>query len=382
MSTLPTVGIVGAGQLARMMYQASIPLGIPIRILAAREDDGAARIARNVTIGAPDSLEAMRQFASACDIVTFDHELVEPDHLHALEAEGHVLRPGAATAAAVTDKREQRAVMRRLGVPVPAHREVASIADIDAFASEHGWPVVLKTARGGYDGRGVWILRSSSDAADVVASLAGRPLLIEEFVRIDREIAVQVARRPGGDAVVYPVVDTVQRDGVFHESIAPADIDPSLAREAAEIARSIAEAIDCVGMLAVELFVANGRLLTNELAARPHNTAHYTIEGCAASQFENHLRAVCDLPLGATTLTAPAAATVNVFGPEDGSDPADRLDEALTIEGAHVHVYGKPARAGRKLGHVTVCGDDRAGVLARARAAAARLTGTASAVTR
>lgn len=382
MSALPTAGIVGAGQLARMMYQAAIPLGIPIRLLAAREDDGAARIARDVMIGAPDSLDALRSFAATCDIITFDHELVEPDHLRALESEGHVLRPGATTAAVVVDKREQRAVMRRLGVPVPTHREVASPVDIDAFAREHGWPVVLKAARGGYDGRGVWILRDSSEAGAVVASLAGRPLLVEEFVRIDREIAVQVARRPGGDAVVYPVVDTVQRDGVFHESIAPADIDPSLAHEAADIARSIADAIDCVGMLAVELFVAEGRLLTNELAARPHNTAHYTIEGCATSQFENHLRAVCDLPLGATTLTAPAIATANVFGPDDGSDPSERLDEALTIEGAHVHVYGKPARPGRKLGHVTVCGEDRGDVLARARAAAGRLAGAATAVTR
>ncbi len=386
MTRTPVVGIVGAGQLARMMYQAAIPLGIDIRLLAGRPDDSAALIAHNVTLGSPDSLDALRAFAATCGVVTFDHELVEPDHLRELEQAGHVLRPGAETAAIVVDKRQQRAAMRRIGVPTPDHAVVASIADIDALAARAGWPVVLKTARGGYDGRGVWFVANREQAIEVVESTVGRPMLVEQFVRIEREIAVQVARRPGGDAILYPVVETVQRDGVFHESIAPAAISPALAHEAEEIARSVADAIDCVGILAVEMFVANGRLLTNELAARPHNTAHYTIEGCETSQFENHLRAVCDLPLGATTLTASAVATVNVFGPADGSDPSDRLDEALSIKGAHVHMYGKPARRGRKLGHVTVCastrGDDRESTLARARAAAARLAGVSAPVAR
>jgi 5-(carboxyamino)imidazole ribonucleotide synthase len=367
------VGIVGAGQLARMMYQAAIPLAIPVRVLAARDDDGAARIARDVMIGQPDSLDDLRRFAATCDIVTFDHELVEPEHLRALEVEGVVLRPGAKTAAVVVDKREQRAVMQRLGAPTPPYREVTSHEDIESFAGEHAWPVVLKAARGGYDGRGVWICADASAASEVWSGMSGRPVLAEAFVAIESEFAVQVARRPGGEMVAYPAVDTVQRDGVFNESIAPASIPSSLDDEATGVAMRIAEAIDCVGMLAVEFFVAGGRLLTNELAARPHNTAHYTIEGCVTSQFENHMRAVSDLPLGATALTAAAVATANVFGPQDGSDPADTLADAMAIEGAHVHLYGKPPRAGRKLGHVTVCGDDRADVLERARAAAAIL---------
>lgn len=371
--TPPRVGIVGAGQLARMMYQAAIPLQIPVRLLAASAADGAALVARDVMIGRPDSLEDLRAFAAGCDVVTFDHELVEPDQLRALQAEGVVLRPGARTASVVVDKREQRRVMVELRAPVPPFAEGSSLEAVAAFAGEHGWPLVLKAARGGYDGRGVWICADAAVAGEVVTSMAGRPLIAEAFVEIERELAVQVARRPGGEMVVYPAVDTVQRDGVFHESIAPASIDAAIAAEAADVASRIAEAIECVGMLAVEFFVADGRLITNELAARPHNTAHYTIEGCVTSQFENHMRAVCDLPLGSTRLTAPFVATVNVFGPKDGSDAADTLADAMAVDGAHVHLYGKESRPGRKVGHVTVCGDDRDDVVARARKAAAML---------
>lgn len=368
---MPVVGIVGAGQLARMMYQAAIPLGIPVRVLAARADDGAAAVARDVMIGEPDSLDDLLRFAAGCDVVTFDHELVEPEHLRMLESKGAVLRPGAETAAVVVDKREQRAIMQRLGVPIPPSREVATPGDIAAFGREYGWPVVLKAARGGYDGRGVWICADVNAADGVWKEMSGRPLLAQAFVRIDSEFAVQVARRPGGEDVAYPAVDTVQRDGMFHESIAPSSLPAALATQAVEIAEAIAAEIGCVGMLAVEFFAVGGRVITNELAARPHNTAHYTIEGCVTSQFENHLRAVCDLPLGSTALIAPAVATVNILGADDGSDPADTLADMLTIDSAHVHLYGKSARPGRKLGHVTVCGSDREEALARARSAAA-----------
>lgn len=370
--TLPTLGIVGAGQLARMMYQAVIPLTIPVRLLAASSTDAAARVAHDVTIGAPDSLDTLRAFAASCDIVTFDHELVVPDQLLALEREGVTLRPGAATAAAVVDKRQQRAAMRRLGVPVPRHEEVRTTADALSFARSAGWPVVVKRARGGYDGRGVRIAHDEDDLVAVMRDLEGAPLLIEEFCDIEAEFAVQVARRPGGETVVYPAVDTFQRDGMFHESLAPSALPAAITAEASEIACAIAEELQCVGILAAEFFVVRGRVVTNELAARPHNTAHYTIEGCVTSQFENHVRAVCDLPLGSTELTAKAVATVNIVGAGDGTDPADTLPGMLTVEGAHVHLYGKVPRAGRKLGHVTVCAAERGEALARARVAAAR----------
>jgi 5-(carboxyamino)imidazole ribonucleotide synthase len=369
----PVVGIVGAGQLARMMYQASIPLAIPLRLLAADPTDSAARIAGDVTIGRPDSMDALRAFASACDVVTFDHELVEPDQLRTLEAAGVTLRPGAKTAAVVVDKREQRGALRRVRAPVPKYEEARALSDVTAFAASSGWPVVIKAARGGYDGRGVWIVRDEQEAGAVLDGLPGRPLLVEEYCDIDAEFAVQVARRPGGECVIYPAVDTVQHDGVFRESIAPSALPVSLTAQASEIALAIAKEIDSLGILAVEFFVAGGRLLTNELAARPHNTAHYTIEGCVTSQFENHLRAVCDLPLGSTALTAPAVATVNIFGPADGSDPANTLPDMLSIDDARVHLYGKRARPGRKLGHVTVCAATREDAIGRARAAAERV---------
>jgi 5-(carboxyamino)imidazole ribonucleotide synthase len=283
------------------------------------------------------------------------------------------LRPGAQTAAVVVDKREQRAALRRVGAPVPKYEEARALSDVTAFAASSGWPVVIKAARGGYDGRGVWIVRDEQEAAAVLDGLPGRPLLVEEYCDIDAEFAVQVARRPGGECVIYPAVDTVQHDGVFRESIAPSALPVSLTAQASEIALAIAKEIDCVGMLAVEFFVAGGRLLTNELAARPHNTAHYTIEGCVTSQFENHLRAVSDLPLGSTALTAPAVATVNIFGPADGSDPANTLPDMLSIDDARVHLYGKRARPGRKLGHVTVCAATREDAIGRARAAAERV---------
>ncbi|MBF6599996.1 MAG: 5-(carboxyamino)imidazole ribonucleotide synthase [Dehalococcoidia bacterium] len=371
--SVPIVGIVGAGQLARMLYQAAIPLAIPIRLLAASETDSAARVAHDAATGAPDSIEALRGFAATCDVVTFETELVEPDQLHALEAAGVVLRPSAATLTVAVDKREQRAAMRRVGAPVPLHQEARTMRAVTEFAASSGWPVVLKTTRGGYDGRGVWIVGDEDEARAVVEGLTGRPLLVEEYCDIDAEFAVQVARRPGGEMVIYPAVDTVQRDGVFRESLAPSSLDASRTSHAARIATAIASEIDCVGMMAVEFFVAGGRLLTNELAVRPHNTAHYTIEGCVTSQFENHLRAVCDLPLGSTALTAPAVATVNVIGPDDGSDPATSLAGMLGVESAHVHLYGKAARPGRKLGHVTVCADSGDEAMARARSAAERV---------
>jgi 5-(carboxyamino)imidazole ribonucleotide synthase len=375
------VGIVGAGQLARMLCQAAVGLGVTPRLLAADPIDSAALVDPDVLVGDPGSLAALRALAASCGVTTFDHELVDPDHLAALEAEGHVLRPGAATAAVVVDKRRQREVVGGLGLFQPAWRalptDVGEAADgVRAHAAEHGWPVVLKAARGGYDGRGVRVVAGPDDVDVAVASMGGAPLLVEEGIAIVVEVAVQVARRPGGEVVAYPVVETVQRDGICVEVVAPATVDPGVAAAADDAARRIAEAIGLVGLLAVELFVdGGGRVTVNELAVRPHNSAHHTIESCETSQFENHLRAVLDLPLGSPALRAPHAVMVNVLGPADGSDPADRLAAALAVPGAHVHLYAKGAKPGRKLGHVTVCGADADDVRDRARRAAAALVG-------
>jgi 5-(carboxyamino)imidazole ribonucleotide synthase len=277
------------------------------------------------------------------------------------------------------NKRLQRGRFADAGLPVPPFAVVTSAAEIRAFGAEHGWPVVLKAARGGYDGRGVWIGADEKSAVALAAELLeqGVELLAEQWVPIEQELAILIARRPGGETAVYPLVETVQVDGMCREVIAPASVAPKLAAEAARIAEAVAEISGVVGILAVELFISGGRVLINEIATRPHNSGHYSIEGCTTSQFEQHLRAILDWPLGSTALTAPAVVTVNVVGGPDGSEPASRLREALAIEGAHVHLYGKGARPGRKLGHVTVRGEDLTEVRARANEAAAILSGSA-----
>jgi 5-(carboxyamino)imidazole ribonucleotide synthase len=373
----PRVGIVGAGQLARMTVQAGISLGLTPWLLAASPRDSAALISPHVTIGLPNSSADLTAFAASCDVMTFDHELVDVAALRRLEAEGACLRPSADVMAVAQDKLRQRRDFGSLGLPVPAWRPVRGTPDVAAFASEHGWPVVLKARRGGYDGRGVWIAEDRTAAERVVARAAasGIELLAEAWVPIEREVAVLVARRPGGDAASYPVVETVQAEGICREVVAPAPVTPAVADEAGRIARRIAEALDVTGIMAVELFVTEGRVLINEIATRPHNSGHYSIEGCVTSQFENHLRAIVDWPLGETTLTAPYTVTVNVLGTPDTGDPATRLPAALAIPGVHVHLYQKTPRPGRKIGHVTVQGVSLADARARAHEAAALLAG-------
>ncbi len=359
MGRAPVVGIVGAGQLARMMYQAAIPLGIRIRVLAERPDEAAALIAADVTLGSPHSAADLAAFAAQCDVVTFDHELVDAV---ALEQTGRAVWPSAATVAVAQDKIKQRAIFAAHGFPVPPHRPVGDQSDLMAFAAENGWPVVLKAARGGYDGRGVWVLAGESEArreAPAILEHAG-PVLAEAWVPIERELAVLVARRPSGQMVTYPVVETAQRDGICHQLRVPAPVEPEVVAAATRLATAVAEAIAVVGIMALELFVAGGELIVNEIAVRPHNSGHFSIEGAVTSQFEQHLRAVLDWPLGETGLTAPAVTTVNLLGASDGRDPQTLLPEALAIPGVHVHLYGKGARPGRKLGHVTTLGSDAA----------------------
>jgi 5-(carboxyamino)imidazole ribonucleotide synthase len=379
-----TVGMIGAGQLARMTAQAAIPLGIRFRVLAEHPDDSAALVCPDVELGSPQDLDALQRFSAACDVVTFDHELVPPPLLQALAAGGAILRPSPSAKAFAQDKLHQRTNLAALGLPVPPFAAVATLAEVEAFARDHGWPVVLKASRGGYDGRGVWLAR---DAGEVAAALAeaqrsGAPVIAEAFVPIERELAAMVARRPSGEMVTYPVVETVQVEGMCRELIAPAPVPPQVAGRAAGLAREVVEAIGATGIVALELFLArDGQLLVNELALRPHNSGHYSIEGCTTSQFESHLRAVLDWPLGETALTAHAVVTVNVVGAAAGGDPRELLPRALAVPGVHVHLYGKGPRPGRKLGHVTALGDDVAEVRARANRAAALLTASPTEVT-
>ena len=381
MSQGRTVGVVGAGQLARMMAQAAIPLEIRLVLLAASEDDGGAKAVPDVLVGSPDDPVKVRELAEQVDVLTFDHELVDPDFLAQLESEGVTVWPSAATMALAQNKIRQHAELAEIGLPIPAWTEVDSADDVTAFGEQHGWPVVLKASRGGYDGRGVWMIDGPEDAMSSVAEAqaAGLTLLVEERVPLDLELAVLTARRPNGDISIWEPVETVQRNGMCNELVVPVKADPRIVAEAVMIARKIVEHVQPVGVLAIEFFVSNGKVIINELAPRPHNSGHWTIEGSQTSQFEQHLRAILDLPLGDTSLNAPVIATENILGPKTGANPADTMPLAMQIRGANIHLYGKQARAGRKLGHITVLGNERDETRQRASLAVQQITGESNA---
>ncbi|HEY8532758.1 MAG TPA: 5-(carboxyamino)imidazole ribonucleotide synthase [Micromonospora sp.] len=371
---LPRVGMVGGGQLARMTHQAAIALGQSLRVLAQTPEDGAALVAADVHYGDHTDLAALRAFAKDCDVVTFDHEHVPNEHVRALAAEGVVVYPGAEALRYAQDKRAMRERLAQLGAPVPRWRPIRDRADLAAFGAEVGWPVVVKAVRGGYDGRGVWVLSHVDEGDALLAS--GTELIAEERVALRRELAVQVARSPFGQIAVYPVVETVQRDGICVEVVAPAPgLPEDRALAAQQLAIDIATQLGVVGLLAVELFETDEGLVVNELAMRPHNSGHWTIEGARTSQFEQHLRAVLDYPMGETSLTAPVVVMANVLGGPDGGMPLDeRLHHLFAQDpGVKVHLYGKRSRPGRKIGHVTVLGDDLEQVRARAARAASWL---------
>ncbi len=355
-SPFPVVGMVGGGQLARMTYQASIPLGIRFRVLADRATDSAAQVCPDVRLGDYHNLDDLLAFAAGCDVVTFDHEHVPGEHLAALQAAGVPLAPGGAALRFTQDKLAMRQELTRLGVPCPRFAPVADVDDVTQFAREAGWPVVLKAVSGGYDGRGVWVCDDASAAAAVLAH--GIALLAEEYVPFQRELAALVARSPHRQGAAYPVVETVQRDGVCHEVLAPAPgLSAARAEDAQRLALQLADRLGVTGLLAVELFEGGGAgLLVNELAMRPHNSGHWTIEGARTSQFEQHLRAVLDLPLGAPQPAAGQTVMVNVFGGQD-PDLYDKYIHVMAADpGVKVHMYGKAVRPGRKIGHVTVTG--------------------------
>lgn len=372
---LPVVGMVGAGQLARMTHQAGISLGLSVRLLAAAPEDGAALVAADVTVGDFTSYDTLLGFADGCDVITFDHEHVPGELLRKLESAGYRLRPGPDALINAQDKRVMRERLSGLGVAMPRWAAVSTAADIETFAiAQGGWPVIAKAVRGGYDGRGVWLLSTVDDAGRLVSS--GIELIVEQRVPLVRELSALVARSPYGQAAAWPVVETVQRDGICVEVLAPAPgLGGDRAVEAQHLALRIAAELGVVGVLAVELFDTAAALLVNELAMRPHNSGHWTIEGAYTSQFEQHLRAVLDYPLGPTGVRAPAVAMANVLGGPDGGPGIDeRLHRLLAADpGVKVHLYGKTVRPGRKIGHVTVIGDDMARARARATRAARAL---------
>ena len=369
------VGVVGGGQLARMMIAPAVELGIDLRVLA--EEEGMAASLAATAVGDYRDADTVLAFARDVDVLTFDHEHVPQDVLAALVDAGVAVRPGPQPLRFAQDKLLMRARLHELGMPQPEWAAVTTTADLQGFIDAHGGRAVVKTPRGGYDGKGVRVVSAATEAEDWFAALAedarGGALLVEELVDFTRELAQQIARRPSGEVRAYPVAETVQRGGVCAEVLAPAPHASGRLSEVAEaIGTGIAEGLDVTGMLAVELFeTTDERLLVNELAMRPHNSGHWTQDGAVTSQFEQHLRAVLDLPLGDSAPSAEWAVMVNILGGPAQGTLDERFAAAMAEHpAAKVHTYGKAPRPGRKVGHVTVVGEDLDEVAYRARAAA------------
>ena len=375
----PIVGVIGGGQLARMMIAPALELGIELRVLA--EENGMSAALAATQVGDYRDAETVLAFARDVDVITFDHEHVPQNVLHALVEAGVSVHPGPHALAVAQNKILMRQRLTELGLPVPDWAAVSDESELNTFIADHGGKAVVKTPRGGYDGKGVRVVSSASEVADWFVALGedgnDGELLVEELVSFTRELAQQVARRPSGENMLWPVVETVQANGICSEVIAPApDSAGRVADVCAEIALAVANGLEVTGVLAVELFeTTDDRVLINELAMRPHNSGHWTQDGSLTSQFEQHLRAVLDLPLGDPAMTAPVAVMVNVLGGPAGEAYTARYPKVMAEHpSVKVHGYGKVSRPGRKVGHVNATGTDLSDVLFEARAAAATLS--------
>nr|WP_050786395.1 5-(carboxyamino)imidazole ribonucleotide synthase [Dermacoccus nishinomiyaensis] len=370
--------MIGGGQLARMCAGPAAELALTLSVFAESDDAAAALVVPHAPVGDYRDAEQVREWAHGCDVVTFDHEHVPADVLAALEADGVALHPRPSALRFAQDKLAMRQRLSDLDVPCPAWAPVSTSDELSAFGEQHGWPLVLKTPTGGYDGKGVMLVRTPDDADAWFAQADGAPLLAEEAVAFEREIAVMIARSPSGQVAVWPVVETVQVDGICTEVLAPA---PELSDDAAERITSaairIAGELDVTGVMAVELFDLGGdEFVVNELAMRPHNSGHWSMDGSITGQFEQHLRAVLDLPLGDTRARAPWTVMGNVLGGEYEELYPTYRHLMARDPGLKIHLYGKGVRPGRKIGHVNVFGDDLVGLRARARHACDYLQGT------
>ena len=376
MTSFPTLGILGGGQLGKMMAAEAVRLGMGVRLLSPK-DAGPMQAYAHATTADWTDPEILRDFATGCTAVTVESEWAPADVLAPVCPEDTALWPSPQTLGWIRHKGVQNDRLAAHDLPLPSYRCCATPDEVRAAGEALGWPLMLKQYEGSYDGYGNRLVERPDEVDEAWNDLAADDgVLAEQCIDFVRELAVQIARRPDGTSVAYPVVHTEQRNHRCHAVMAPAPIADDRAEEAQAIARDAIDAVEGVGLLAVELFeTRDGQILINEIAPRPHNTGHYTIEGCTTSQFENHVRAVLDLPLGATDLVAPHAVMVNVLGQREGTPPrADGWQQALQVPEAHVHIYGKPeVRPHRKMGHVTALADTAAEARTRAEEAAKQI---------
>lgn len=372
---MTTIGIFGGGQLAKMTAQAASTLDMNTLIFAQADNEPALKIATDTLIGAWDDPDLLAQFAQRADVITLESEFVPVELLEHVESYGTPVHASSVTVSHIRDKFIQKQRMQAAGIDVPRFKKVMVSGDILEASAEFGFPLMLKTRTLGYDGYGNQLVRRAHDIEPALKKFAGRDLMVEEFVNFVRELAVIVARGVDGSIRVYPVVETVQKHNICHLVRCPAAIDESVARLAHDMAIQAVEAIEGVGVFGVELFeIADNQVLFNEIAPRPHNSGHYTIEGTITSQFENHIRAILGLPLGDVAQIAPATAMINILGERQGTPNPVALQEALRIGGAHIHLYGKDqVRVGRKMGHITVLGYNTDGAEKVARLALSKI---------
>jgi 5-(carboxyamino)imidazole ribonucleotide synthase len=359
---LPLIGIIGGGQLARMQAQAASRLGCQVRTIEKTENCPAASVVHDHQVGDWNDPATLIAWAKGCDLITLENEFVEADSLEKLEEAGFPVIPTSATMATVQDKLTQKQRLKDRGLPVPTFHSVSSKEDILAWGNELGWPLVLKKRKQGYDGKGNATIRDSDSITEAWETLGNGnfPLYVEAFCPFVKELAVMVVRSVSGSHVEYPVVETIQKDHICHVVTAPSSIDSALRTKASDLARQAIEAVDGLGCFGVEMFLTSEEdILINELAPRVHNSGHYTIEACRCSQFENHIRSILGWPLGDTSLVKRAAVMINLLGACDGPSLPGGIKEALQNPDAHLHIYGKSeSRKGRKMGHLTLIGEN------------------------
>lgn len=354
------VGVIGGGQLAWMMAAAAKKLGVELIVQTPSCDDPAVSIATKTILAAIDDATATAELATLCDVITFENEFVNLEALSRLAEQGICFRPNLDALKPLLDKYHQRCYLRDLGLPTPqfmALEEVKQDSGAIHDSPSFSFPVVLKTRRHGYDGQGTFIIRDAQALDSTLKTLRGCPLLLEEFVPFERELAAIAARSTTGEIVVYPIVETQQEEQVCRRVFAPAAVSAAIVAEVEAIAHTLLSCLDVVGLFGIELFLtAEGKVLVNEIAPRTHNSGHFTLDACETSQFEQQLRAVCGLPLGSPTMQVPGAVMVNLLGYEESqSDYQEKRRQLAAVPNAHVYWYEKAAsHPGRKLGHVTV----------------------------
>ena len=348
------VGVIGGGQLAWMMAKIAPKLDLELIVQTPKPDDPAVMQAQDVILAAVDDANATRKLATRCHWITFENEFIDLDALQSLAKQGVCFRPSLDALAPLLDKYEQRSFLKNIGLPVPQFTALSAIADLNSITD---FPIVLKARRHGYDGQGTFIIKDREELITTWNKFQSPPMLLEEFIPFTKELAVMVARNAAGEIIVYPVVETYQKNQVCRWVIAPAAVSQKVSQKIKQIAQTLVTKLQVVGIFGIELFLCDDeRILVNEIAPRTHNSGHYTLDACDISQFEMQLRTVADLPITAPKLKAPGAVMVNLLGYENSdSDYQDKRERLATLPNTFVHWYGKSeSRLGRKLAHVTV----------------------------